>query len=67
MELTFRVEGMSCAHCVMAVKKELNKANILDYNVEIGSVKIENSNNDTDPEVVKNAIEAAGYKVISVS
>ncbi len=67
MELTFKVEGMSCGHCVMAVKKELTNANILNHNVKIGTVKIENNNNDTDPEMVKKAIEAAGYKVISSS
>lgn len=67
MELTFKVEGMSCGHCVMAVKKELNNANIFNYKVEIGTVIINNSNNDADPEAVKQAIEAAGYKVISNS
>lgn len=63
MENTFKVEGMSCGHCVMAVKKELNKLNLKQYNVEIGKVVIDTDNNITSEKVIS-AIESAGYKVI---
>lgn len=65
MEQTFKVEGMSCGHCVMAVKKELNKANITEFKVEIGTVLIDAEKNNTTSEKVIKAIEDAGYKVVS--
>jgi copper chaperone len=65
MEQTFKVEGMSCGHCVMSVKKELNKLNITDFKVEIGIVRINTEKNNTTSEVVIKAIEDAGYKVLN--
>lgn len=65
MEFTFKVEGMSCDHCVMAIKKELNKVNVSDYKVEIGTVVVDTDKNNLSSEVIVKAIEAAGYKVIS--
>ncbi|WP_337864472.1 cation transporter [Ignavibacterium sp.] len=59
-----KVEGMSCQHCVMAVKKELNKLKANDYKVEIGLVEIDSVKNNLTKEQIKKAIEKAGYKVI---
>ena len=39
-ELSYKINGMSCGHCVMAVKKELSKLNLESVEVEIGSAKI---------------------------
>lgn len=60
----FKVEGMSCQHCVMAVKKELNKLEAKDYKVEIGLVEIDLEKNHLTKEQIKRAIENAGYKVV---
>lgn len=60
----FKVEGMSCQHCVMAVKKELNKLEAKDYKVEIGLVEIDLEKNHLTNEQIKRAIENAGYKVV---
>ncbi|MCJ7553905.1 MAG: heavy-metal-associated domain-containing protein [Ignavibacteriaceae bacterium] len=65
MERTFKIEGMSCSHCVMAVKKELNKVSVSDYKVEIGTVVVDTDKNNLSYEVIVKAIETAGYKVIS--
>jgi copper chaperone len=65
MEQTFKVEGMSCGHCVMSVKKELNKLNLTDFKVEIGTVFIDTEKNNTTSEKVVKAIEDAGYKVVN--
>ena len=65
MERTFKIEGMSCGHCVMAVKKELNKVSVSDYKVEIGTVVVETYKNNLSSEVIVKAIEAAGYKVVN--
>jgi copper chaperone len=60
----FKVEGMACQHCVMAVKKELNKLEVKDYKVEIGLVEIDLQKNNLTREQVKQAIEKAGYMVV---
>jgi len=62
----FKIEGMSCGHCVMAVKKELQKIeNLKIDNVEIGSAKVEFDENQIDNQKIIDAIEEAGYKVTS--
>lgn len=60
----FKVEGMSCQHCVMAVKKELNKLEAKDFKVEIGLVEIDLEKNHLTKEQIKRAIENAGYKLV---
>lgn len=59
-----KVEGMSCQHCVMAIKKELNKLEANDYKVEIGLVEIDPEKNKLTKEQIKQAIEKAGYRVV---
>lgn len=61
----FKIDGMSCMHCVKAVEMELKDLDPQEMNVEIGSAKVtydESKNNEKD--FVK-AIEEAGYKVIN--
>jgi len=65
VESIFIVEGMSCGHCVMEVKKELNKFNITDAEVEIGKITLDIEKNNTNSEKVIKAVENAGYKVIN--
>jgi len=59
------IEGMSCGHCVMAVKKELAKLEIGSINVEIGSAKVEYDPDNVNEEKMIKAIEEAGYKVVT--
>ena len=62
----FKIEGMSCGHCVMAVRKELGKLdNIKIDDVQIGKVKVEFDESKTEESRIINAIEEAGFKVIS--
>lgn len=65
MEQIFKVEGMSCGHCVTAVKKELNKNNISYNSVEVGKVVVDVELNETTADVIIKAIEEAGYKVVN--
>lgn len=65
MENTYKIEGMSCGHCVMAVEKELSNAHINSYKVEIGMVTLDIKKNNTSKEDVIKAIEKAGYRVIN--
>jgi len=64
MKKEFKIEGMSCNHCVMAVKKNLAKINLIQLEVKIGSAKVEFDENEIAEEKIINAIEEAGYKVI---
>jgi len=62
-----QIEGMSCEHCVMAVKHKLSNLNkLIVKEVNIGNAKIE-YDSELVPDVVLNeAVESAGYKLISV-
>jgi copper chaperone len=61
-----KIEGMSCNHCVMAVKKELSKLdNVKVEDVQIGSAKLEYDENKVDTKAFANAIEEAGYKLLN--
>lgn len=63
MKKEYKIEGMSCNHCVMAVEKELNKLNIDYKKVNIGSVKLEFDPKKVSEEEIKNSIKDAGYSV----
>jgi copper chaperone len=58
------IEGMSCNHCVMAVKKELSKLNLKSFDVSIGSAEIEYDENKLSKKEIEDAIIEAGYKLV---
>ncbi|QQS37682.1 MAG: heavy-metal-associated domain-containing protein [Ignavibacteriales bacterium] len=63
MNYEINIEGMSCGHCVMAVKKSLNnldKVTVEDVQPGKALVQIETEN---DLQIVIDAIEDSGYKV----
>lgn len=62
--MEFKIEGMSCGHCVMAVKKELSKLSLESAEVEIGSAKVTFDESAVDSVKIEEAISEAGYKVI---
>lgn len=62
---TFRIEGMSCGHCVMAVKKSLSKLDLKEAHVLIGSAEVEYDESCTNEAEIKIAIEQAGYRVVN--
>jgi copper chaperone len=64
MNKEFKIDGMSCSHCVMAVEKELDKLDVKKKKVEIGSVKIEFDPDKVSEEDINNSIREAGYTVI---
>ena len=65
MQKEFKIEGMSCHHCVMAVQKSLSKLNLKKYEVNISSAKVEFDENQIKEEMIIKAIEDADYKVIN--
>lgn len=65
--LEFTIEGMSCGHCVMAVKKELGALDGVTVNeVVIGRAKVTADETKTGAEKLTQAIEEAGYSVSAV-
>jgi copper chaperone len=59
------IEGMSCQHCVMHVRKELSKLDVNIRDVQIGSAVIEYDENKVKREDLQKAVDEAGYRVIN--
>jgi len=63
-ETKISIEGMSCQHCVMAVKKALGGLpGILESNIQIGSAVVKYDENKVNKEAIEAKIEDAGYKI----
>jgi copper chaperone len=63
-ELT--IEGMSCNHCVMHVKKELSKIDgLVVEDVQIGKAHVQFEGTSISSQRIAQAIDDAGYKLIS--
>jgi len=63
--VTIKVKGMSCNHCVMAVKTALNQiGGIKNINVDLkkGEASFE-KRKSVDMNIVKEAIRTAGYEI----
>jgi copper ion binding protein len=66
MPQTFTVAGMSCEHCVAAVKEEVGQiAGVSDVSVELDSGALSIDGSEIDREAVRAAVEAAGYTLAS--
>ncbi|MDA8089803.1 MAG: copper ion binding protein [Nitrospiraceae bacterium] len=64
-ESTFRIEGMNCQHCVMAVKKAVEALQgVESAQVEIGKADVKYDEGKTGPSEIERAITDAGYKVV---
>ncbi len=58
---------MTCGHCVMNVKKELNKLVGLSVNeVKIGSATIVRDETQVSFQQLHEAVEAAGYNIVAI-
>ncbi|AQL56640.1 cation transporter [Abyssicoccus albus] len=66
MEKVIKVEGMSCDHCVKAVKGALleqESVNTVDVNLEDGLVGVE-FDDDITLDQIKGIIEEQGYDAV---
>jgi copper chaperone len=63
MKAVFIIEGMSCNHCVMAVKKALSNLKVNVNKVEIGEAVVDFDINVITENEIKNAIQEEGYTV----
>ncbi|MBU5294623.1 heavy-metal-associated domain-containing protein [Anaerosalibacter bizertensis] len=67
MEKTILIEGMSCGHCVKAVKealKELDGVKSVVVDLEGKKAVVEGDN--LDDNKIKEAIDEAGYDIIEI-
>ncbi len=64
-KVDIKIEGMSCQHCVMAVKKAVTGLKgVTGADVEIGKAVVDYNENDVKPAQIEDAIKKAGYKVV---
>lgn len=65
-EKSYRVEGMTCGHCVLAVREEVSLVtgvSALDVDLESGRLTVRG--HGVPDEAVKEAVAEAGYRVRS--
>jgi copper chaperone len=58
-----KIEGMSCQHCVMAVKRELERLPVQSVDVKMGLAEVNYDETRLDEHQIRLAIESAGYRV----
>jgi copper chaperone len=59
------INGMSCGHCVMAVKRELQKlGNVTVIDVQIGKAIVGYDETKTTRHQIDHAIQTAGYQPV---
>ncbi len=65
---TLHIEGMTCNHCVMHVKKELSKLpNIAIEDVQIGKATVQFDETITTFADFSNAISESGYTLTAMN
>jgi len=63
-ETKINIEGMSCQHCVMSVKKAIGALKgIEESDVSIGSADVKYDDSKVKKEEIEAAIEKVGFKV----
>lgn len=61
MKTEIKIEGMSCQHCVMAVRKEIMKLPVEKVEVKIGEAIVEFDESKVTIDKIKQSIVEAGY------
>jgi copper chaperone len=63
-----KIEGMSCGHCVMSVKKGLGKLEgVVVEDVQIGKAKIQYDETKITEHMLATTIDEAGYKLVGLN
>ena len=64
METTYRVNGMTCGHCVLSVREEVAEVDgVTAVDVDLSSGRMVVSGDGIDDAAVRAAVEEAGYEV----
>jgi copper chaperone CopZ len=63
-EQLFKVEGMTCEHCVAAVEREVRGvAGASEVSVALSSGTLTIRGDSVDPAAVREAVQEAGYQL----
>ena len=63
-----KIDGMTCGHCVMSVKKELAKLdNVVVEEVQIGKARVRYDESKVSRQSIAHAVEEAGYKLLGIN
>ncbi|MCX5812670.1 MAG: cation transporter [Proteobacteria bacterium] len=63
-DITINIEGMSCQHCVMGVKKAIGALKGIEQSdVSVGNAVVKYDESKVKKEEIETAIEKAGFKV----
>lgn len=61
---TILIDGMSCMHCAMRVKKAIESLpGISSLDVEVGKATVTYEESSLDQATIENAIVKAGYRI----
>jgi copper chaperone CopZ len=64
-QLTYRVDGMNCNHCVVAVSSEVGQvAGVTDVDVDLDTKLVRVTGAGLDDAAVVAAIDEAGYDAL---
>jgi copper chaperone CopZ len=65
IEREITIQGMTCSHCVMAVRHELARLpHVVVKEVKIGSAVLSYDETAVTPEQIGAAVEKAGYRAL---
>ncbi len=65
-ERAFTVEGMTCAHCVLSVREEVEEVpGVVGAAVDLASGRLVVRGHDVDDAAVRGAVAEAGYRVVA--
>ena len=68
MTKTMKIEGMSCSHCSARVEKALNALKGVAAHVNLEEKKADVTLSiPVEDDVLRKAVEDAGYEVVSIS
>ncbi|UCF86926.1 MAG: heavy-metal-associated domain-containing protein [Nitrospiraceae bacterium] len=63
-EITLKIEGMTCQHCVMNIKKAIDGiAGVKSSEVSIGNAKVVYDEPQTNKDEIEKTIQNSGYKI----
>lgn len=66
-KVTLQIEGMSCGHCVNAVTVALHRLpGVVVASVQVGQAEVQVAEGGPTPEVIAEAVRAAGYPATAV-
>ena len=59
------INGMTCGHCVMSVKRELSKlAGLRVEAVQIGKARVQYDESQVNKQDIEKAVTEAGYRMV---